>query len=151
MAIRLETAARTGIDNHQEAELSAFHLNWARDIGRQHPAAKPRTEPSAKYNCHGLTFASRRTSIEKASGIRTILLDDAYAEVPIAEAMPGDIVIYSSDTGDLNHSGIVVECGQHILVPIVCSKWGSAGEFVHGLKDCPNLYGPNVTFYRCRR
>lgn len=151
MSIRLETSARTGIDNHQETELSAFHLNWSRDIGRQHPAAKPRTAPSAKYNCHGLTFASRRTSIEKSAGIRAILSDDTYEEVALKDVLPGDIVIYRSETGDLNHSGVVVECGNHLVVPIVCSKWGSAGEFVHGLNDRPSLYGPQFVFYRCRR
>src|SRR5262245_13590387 len=143
MAIRLETSARSGIANFQTTQISAFHLNWSKDIAKQHPQARPRTPPSPTYNCHGLTFASRRTSIERSAGIRTILLDDQYHEIPMTDVLPGDIVLYRSQEGDLNHSGVVVEYGAHVLVPVICSKWGSAGEFVHGLNDCPGLYGPH--------
>jgi hypothetical protein len=149
MAIRLETSKRTGITNHQDHEISAFNLNWNKSIGRRHPNARRRTSQSALYNCHGFTFASRRTRIETSREIQTILADDAYQEVLLADVLPGDVVIYYSERGDPNHSGIVVETGG--LVPWVCSKWGTAGEFVHALQDCPrDLYGPMHRFYRCR-
>src|SRR5229473_533486 len=148
MAIRLETSKRTGIDNHQDHEISAFHLNWARRIGRDHPQARPRTDLSALYNCHGLTFASRRTRIEKSREVQRILEDDDYQEIAMPDVLPGDVVIYYSDGGDPNHSGIVVEVSPDLLAPIVCSKWGNADEFVHALRDCPNFYGPNHRFLR---
>lgn len=151
MAIRLETSRRTGIDNHQDSELSAYHVNWARDLAARYPRAQPRTEQSPCYNCHGLTFASRRTRIEKSSGIQRILMDDDYHEILMKDVLPGDIVIYYSETGDPNHSGVVVEFRPPLLVPIICSKWSNAGEFIHGLRDCPTIYGPEIRFYRCMR
>lgn len=152
MAIRLETAKRSGITNHQDTELSSFHLNWAKDIGKSHPNAKPRTGPSAQYNCHGLTFASRRTRIELTAGLQLILKEDSYKEIhDMKNVLPGDVVIYCSDRGDMNHSGIIVEAGNSLIVPIVCSKWGNAGEFIHALGDCPVLYGPLHRFFRCNR
>src|SRR2546429_4975443 len=123
MAIRLETSKRNGIPNHQDSELSAFHLNWSREIGKDYPRARSRTSPSAGYNCHGLIFASRRTRIEESSGIQTILKDDDYKEVALKDVLPGDIVIYYSDSSDPNHSGIVLESGGDLIVPIICSKW----------------------------
>jgi hypothetical protein len=150
MGIRLETSKRNGIDNHQDTELSAFHLNWARQIGKSHPLAQPRTAPSAVYNCHGLVFASSRTRIEASAGIRKILDDDKYEEVPLKDVLPGDVVIYYSDTGDPNHSGVVVQFGNGLVVPVIYSKWGNAGEFVHALRECPPMYGPQVHFFRCR-
>lgn len=151
MAIKLETSKRTGIPNHQDKEISHFHLNWSKQIGKKHPNAKQRTEPSAVYNCHGMTFASRRTRIEKSTAIQTILQDDVYKEITMKDVLPGDIVIYYSDAGDPSHSGIVVEANMNLIVPIICSKWGNAGEFIHGLLDCPSIYGTNHKFFRCVR
>lgn len=151
MAIRLETSKKTGIPNHQDTEISTFHLNWAKQIGDKHRSAKQRTKPSAVYNCHGLTFACRRTRIERSAAIQTILNDDAYEEVKLTDVLPGDIVIYYSDAGDPNHSGMVVEVGGQLILPIICSKWGNAGEFIHSLRDCPSMYGPIYRFFRCTR
>ena len=147
--IRLETSKRTGIDNHQDRQVSAFDVNWARDIPKLHSRAVPRTGVSASYNCHGLTFASRRTHIIDWGEIQKILRDDNYKEVELKDVKPGDIVVYLRD-GDANHSGMVVEHTPNLTVlPMVCSKWGAAGEFIHGLMDCPAAYGPDYKFYRC--
>lgn len=148
--ITLETSKRTGIRNYQDHEISAFDLNWSRTLPRLFPRAVARTDSSPSYNCHGLTFASRRTKILEWSELQKILRDDAYVEIEMTDVMPGDIVIYL-DQGDANHSGIVVEyrAGQTVL-PIICSKWGSAGEFIHALRDCPSAYGPDIKFYRCK-
>ena len=147
--IRLETSLGQGIDNHQGDTLSAFHLNWSKTIGKSYPLATKRTDVSPRYNCHGLTFANHRTRIEKRSGIERILADDGYKEVDIKSLLAGDIVIYFSDEGDPNHSGIVVDGSS--LAPVICSKWGCAGEFIHTLRYCPPIYGPQVKFFRCER
>ena len=52
----------------------------------------------------------------------------------LEQVIAGDIVVYYSEQGDPNHSGIVVETGGGLLVPIICSKWSNAGEYVHGLR-----------------
>lgn len=151
MTIRLETSKNTGIKNFQDKEISAFERNWAKDLPKQFPQAKARTAPSALYNCHGLTFASRRTKIISRNELGKILTDDRYEELEITEVQPGDIVVYFSETGDAAHSGIVVEYHPPTtLLPIICSKWGKAGEFIHALLDCPEIYGRNYKFYRCR-
>jgi hypothetical protein len=149
MAIRLETSKRTGINNYQGTDISSIHLNWAKDLRKTFPQAIPRTSPSPLYNCHGLTFASRRTRIEKSIDVQTILSDDNYKEMEMKDVLPGDIVLYYSDNGDPSHSGVVVEYKTPLLVPIIYSKWGNAGEFIHPLRHCPDLYGVNYKFYRC--
>lgn len=151
MAIRLETSKKRGIENEQDAGFEWFHLNWARRIVDRYPHACSRTGPSTAYNCHGMSFASRRTSVTKSNAVQMILEDDDYREVNLEDVLPGDFVLYYSEAGEPNHSGVVVEVGGNILVPIVCSKWGKAGEFIHGLRDCPPLYGPEYRFYRCER
>ena len=148
--IRLETSQRTGIENWQGTEISSFNLNWARRLPKEFPQVKSRTDASPLYNCHGMTFASRRTGIESYQSLKKILTDDKYSEISIKEALPGDVVVYYSEQGDANHSGIIVENRPPLYVPTICSKWGNAGEFIHSLAVCPTLYGPNYKFYRCR-
>ncbi len=150
--IRLETSQGTGIDNHQDAELTHQVLALHKQLKIDHPNAQPRCEASVAYNCHGLTFASRRTWVFQPVDIATILNEDEYTEIPdIHDVLPGDIVIYVSEKGDPNHSGIVVGSGPTLIVPHVCSKWAFCGEFLHSLHDCPPIYGPIKKFYRCMR
>jgi hypothetical protein len=65
--------------------------------------------------------------------------------------LPGDLAIYFSEAGDPNHSGVVVEGAGSLIEIRICSKWAYAGEFVHGPRDCPEDYGPQLrlpTLYR---
>lgn len=150
--IRLETCKKRRIENHQDAELTQMLVKWHKDLCAEYQPAYARTEASASYNCHGLTFASRRTWVYKSSSIDAILKDDDYREIiDIRKVLPGDVVVYYSDTGDLNHSGVVVEIREGLAQPLVFSKWAHAGEFVHALRNCPTIYGPNTRFFRCDR
>jgi hypothetical protein len=94
MMIRHETSAATGIDNEQRTDISVYDRNLAERFARKHPWAKPRTTPSAMYNCHGMTFASRRTRITDVAGISRILGDDKWIEIAPKEVLPSDIVVY---------------------------------------------------------
>ena len=147
--IRLETSVRTGIDNNQLYEVPPQERIKDTLVRKRHRYAIPRTEMSVLYNCHGLTFASHRTRILEAQDVQRILQDDKWQPVPPNDLLPGDIVVYYGEDGDANHSGIVVQLDP-MNVPIICSKWGFSGEFVHKLNDVPNLYGPITKFYRCR-
>lgn len=148
--IRLETSKRTGIDNLQFFEISDFERNWAAEIPKLY-RVQQRTDMSPLYNCHGLTFACRRTRVTDTGGIARILSDDKWAEIEMRDLLPGDIVVYYSDEGEANHSGIVVSRDEALGIPTICSKWGSAGEFIHLLTEYPRtLYGPHQKFYRCR-
>jgi len=101
------------------------------------------TAPSRKYNCHGLTFAGRRTWIWNASEVTKILNDDEYELVVLGDVLPGDIVVYIHN-GDIEHSGIVIEGG---FVPMILSKWGSAHEVIHRVNDCP-YDAMQISYYR---
>ena len=150
MAIRLETSKARAIDNHHDSDISSAHLHWCKSLGKRHPGAKQRTSPSPRFNCHGLTFAARRTKVLDRRNIERILKDDEYEEVGYNDLLPGDVVLYFGEDGDPNHSGIVVEIPEQIRVPKICSKWGVAGEYIHSLNDVPELYGPIHKFYRCK-
>jgi hypothetical protein len=151
MTIRLETSKRTGIRNVQGSDISAFHRRLYSEIHKSYSLAKARTDMSAVYNCHGLTFASRRTRIEDTQDILKILQDDRWEKIDnIKDVLPGDIVVYFSQEGEANHSGIIVGYEETLHLPIVCSKWNVGSEYVHSLAYCPEIYGPDKRFYRCR-
>jgi hypothetical protein len=62
-------------------------------------------------------------------------LEDDYEEVQFPNVIAGDIVIYVSRFGEIEHSGVVVaveQFGARIL-----SKWGGCQEFIHMIGDCP--------------
>jgi hypothetical protein len=98
--------------------------------------------PSIMYNCHGLTFAARRSNISDSQQVRDILRDDGYKEVVSnANVLAGDIVIYEHE-GDISHSGIVVQVdpasgGGLFPVIYVLSKWGHAHEVIHEVRYSP--------------
>lgn len=149
MSIRIETSRRRGIDNHQDAEILEGQMMWFKTLPKMHPNAIPRTKPSALFNCHGLTFASRRSKILDWRNIQRIIEDDCWKEVTLNDVLPGDIVVYFDDEGDANHSGVVVQYSKDIFTPLIVSKWGYGPEFVHKLSDVPKMYGPITKFYRC--
>lgn len=143
-----------------QSQIENFHLSDAPSNGereqaeawkRRHDRAVHRPTPVCyTYNCHGLTFAARRTEIWSSSQVRKILSEDDYDMIGcINEVLPGDIVIYIDEHGDICHSGIVIENAADLLVrnPKILSKWGCAHEVIHFVKDCPYNQS-NVEYYR---
>lgn len=63
------------------------------------------------YNCYGMIFASRRTSIfddEHDTAINRILDDDGYRKLPETDARVGDIVLYRDvETQAVFHVAVV--------------------------------------------
>ncbi len=122
------------------------------ELRARYRSATFRTSLIPVYNCHGMTFASRRTAIDETEAVRTIINEDAYDELPVGEVLPGDIIVYFSPEGDVEHSGIVAQVVRgpgEVLTPLVYSKWGKGSEVLHAWGDCP--YVPNVRYYRIRR
>lgn len=153
--LNLHTRCERQIENEINREaIRAGDRLQSEGIKRERPKATHRpSPPSRKYNCHGLTFASRRTVISQPSEIAKILADDDYQKVGEESVLAGDIVIYYRD-GDVEHSGIVVSFdvlrgigGGQVRVPVILSKWGMAHEVVHQLADCP-YSAANVAYYR---
>jgi len=145
--IKLDTRCENQVENEIDRRaVRAGDEGLSHDYRVAYPKGKHRpTAPTRKYNCHGLTFGSRRTWISKASEIVKVLKDDDYQPVTLDELMPGDVVVYFQN-GDAEHSGIVVETG---FVPIVLSKWGPAHEVIHLVNDCP-YDSMEIKYYRIR-
>ncbi len=102
--------------------------------------------PTAKYNCHGLTFASRRAKIIDSQEVIKVLKDDDYEVVPPDSVTAGDIVLYYKN-GDIEHSGIVIRIEQPSKVPVILSKWGFLPEAIHHVNVGPYA-GYSITYYR---
>ncbi len=121
-----------------------------------HSGAILRRPPSGQYNCFGLTFADRRTGISGSdthSIVASILEDDGYRRISLAQAISGDLVIYFKGK-EFWHAGLIVEVESNELMPgrrlaTVISKWGDAGEYTH-----PTTVGPyadeEVTYWTDR-
>jgi hypothetical protein len=148
-SLRLDTRAANPIENYfDRSPPFQGSFDRCRDWKLRFPEVLHRsTEPTAMYNCHGLTFASRRTGITRPGQIRTILKDDEYQPVKNKDLEIGDIAIYVDQSGDIFHSGIIVRLQElhGIKVPWVLSKWGDGHEAVHKLRDCP--YDPSIIEY----
>lgn len=147
--IVVQTRLKRAIANQQKSITSWDRAQFA-DLERQYPGARERCQATGLFNCHGLTFASRRTCIADAQDVRTILSDDNYVEIRQADTLPGDVVIYEGERGDVEHSGIVVEPGDATFgIPRVVSKWGAYKELIHSANNCPYNYA-GARYYRIR-
>lgn len=127
-------------NNQVNTKLSAWDMKQAEEYYTKYNFATFRTNPCGFYNCHGLTFASRRTRIYESQDIMRILVEDNYKEISIENVLAGDIVVYYNN-GDPTHSGNVVEVPisgekRHSNIKVL-SKWGHGQEVVHTALDCP--------------
>lgn len=152
---RINLATRLNVDIDNEINWEPVTLRDIRlfeDARRRHPNAVPRnTKVTYTYNCHGLTFASRRTQVSVSNEVAQVLAMDDYLPVRLTDVAVGDIVIYrAQETGEIEHSGIVVDPGRGgnlIQIPLILSKWGSGKEMIHKSNDCP--YVPaTIEYYR---
>jgi len=151
--LALHTRCRTDIPNRMTRGApidGAYKLE--RDHSAAYPKARPRNVgPCETYNCHGLTFAARRTMIASAD-VPMILEEDDYFEIQKKDVLAGDVAVYYS-TGlrgaareDAEHSGIVI--GRCALGEIVIiSKWGPGDERIHPIGESPYDSG-DVRYYR---
>lgn len=146
--ITVQTRVGNDIPNSQSHEYSRFEERQYSGIESTHPNAEYRTPPNPIYNCHGLTFASKRTGIYESFVLQSVLDEDGYTEVEREQVLPGDIILYVGERGDIEHSGIVVsKPDKHLMIPKVVSKWGKYKEVVHWANDCPYSFA-NPKYYR---
>jgi hypothetical protein len=111
--------------------------NWQRGEYPEGLLLWVRKEPNGVYNCHGLTFLSRRAFLLDELAVKLILADDEYYEVGLEQVQTGDVILYY-DRGELQHSGLVVFIPEDeaVKTPWVLSKWGHAGEYLHRYHYC---------------
>ena len=88
-----------------------------------------------------MTFANRRTAITDGATLRQLLQEDEYEVAK--DPSPGDAILYLSATGEIIHSGIIIQ--KQELGIRVLSKWGAAHEVIHLPADCP--YQAATTHY----
>ena len=118
-----------------------------------HPSAQLRSL-TGTYNCFGMAFANRRTCIEPIH-VQMILDDDGYKEISPQDVMPGDIVIYRDNRGEVSHVAVVVlhepDVANAKWKTTVLSQWGAQGEYVHDHLDVHQMLGTPDKFYSERR
>ncbi len=146
--LALETRRRSTVDNMMDREKTPDGCQLAIEAckSRFNGAMHRPVGPSGIYNCHGLTFGSRRTAVsDDPSEILKIIKEDDYVEIGYREVLAGDIALYFK-LGDVEHSGVVVEKTETGR-PRILSKWGKLHEAVHLVEECP--YDPSdVKYFR---
>ncbi len=145
-----QTRKKKRIPNYQGCTLSTMYKRQLHLlITRKYRNARFRSAPTNVYNCHGLVFASRRTGIHKPEVVKKIIDEDEYKLIRNPEYVkPGDIILYHSASGDIEHSGIIIEMPKTPpWVPLIWSKWGMYGEAVHRANHCEYNFA-NVMYYR---
>ena len=148
-SIRLDTAQGTAIENYQISEISNFEQSQFAVYDKWQEGRVLRAGPTGQYNCHGLSFATRRTGIYDRTEVEKILHEDGYREIHPSKALPGDVILYLAEDGDAEHSGLVVSAPDKLMlgVPQVISKWGKYSEFIHWANQCPYSFA-NSKYYR---
>ena len=151
--LALDTAAATHIRNEQGHLIPARVLAEIPGLERTYQSViLKRTPPTAVYNCHGLAFASRRTWITHTAVVQLILKEDRYEEIHRDRVMPGDLILYYDELGEIEHSGIVLTApaDSPLGVPKVYSKWAMYAEVIHPANRCPYAFA-NARYFRVRQ
>lgn len=153
-SIPLVTSSRRRIDNVQRQQRPPEAMQAAAQMFmREHKSLQTRSLSSV-YNCVGLVFASRRTSVDIAL-LWMIFEDDGYRSIPESAVVPGDLVVYKDDAGRVTHVGIVIEHARDVLsatfVTKVVSQWGWDGEYIHDVKDVHYSLGSPREFWSERK
>ena len=156
--IALDSRKREHIDNEQCFCFTLKDKKECEEYKIKYPEVMfVRNEPTPIYNCHGLTFGGRRTTIWQREAVKQILDEDNYNEISRSEVKPGDVMMYiEPESGDYVHSGVVVHEIQAILGAndsgrqlVIVSKWGKYKEVMHTETYCP--YSPvGAKFYRVK-
>lgn len=150
-SIVLQTRLGNPIENRQFDTIPLFEQTNFSILEARYSNVEFRTEPSPIYNCHGFTFAAKRTGIEETQELLKILQEDNYKEIPLNQVLPGDIILYFAYDGDIEHSGIVISKPEEPFnLPKVISKWGSFKEAIHYANMCPYNFS-NAKYFRILR
>ncbi len=143
-SIVLQTRAGRNVDNCQSSEPEGKIHSDYKQLRSEHFQWKNRKPACGIYNCFGLVWANRRTSIYDETEISKILTDDGYRRLENELYLwLGDIVLYLLPTGRMRytlHASIVLqlETVGGATIPLVLSKWSDVfGEDIHALRDLP--------------
>lgn len=119
------------------------------ELVRNRPALQIRSVSPFPYNCVGMLFASRRKWIE-IDYIYELFEGDGYRNIPNHNAIIGDIVVYKRDN-EATHVAMIIYIDRAIRGNIlVISKWGKDAEFIHPIKQVPELFGKPIEYWTDR-
>jgi hypothetical protein len=108
--------------------------------------------PTGRFNCHGLVFGARRTTINGVfpQDVDDLLRRDKFTQIDERSSQVGDVVVYRSMGGQIDHTGFVVQVDAVGRQPVhwVWSKWGSLGEYRHRVRNCPYAKDCMVEYWR---
>lgn len=125
-------------------ELEVFYRQTEGRLAAAARFAMFKSEAQSHMNCHGWVFTGEH--IIKGEDVPKILEGNSYQVV--ATPALNDLIIYKDALGAIVHTGVV--CGfLGDDQPLVESKWGVAGTYVHLAKEQP--YSPTYSFYRSPR
>ena len=148
----LATRKGTLIKNERRAEAPPDQILAAIRLWREErPLARLRSATRG-YDCMGLVFASRRTSVA-TDQFSMILREDEYRLVREPDQPDvGDVVVYER-RNRVEHVGLVAEVikGPFSVTINVVSKWGQDPEYVHPIDHVPSWYGQATSFWTDRR
>lgn len=153
-ALQHVTRKRRWIHNEVAPELPPVQMREAIRIARQAGPDVRLRSAASRYNCMGMLFASRRTSIDTDLW-PLIQVDDEYRQLTPSEVpQPGDVIVYRRD-GNLSHLGLVLEVKTNLsdasVSATVLSQWGYSGEYVHPEGQVPTLHGVPREYWTDRR
>jgi len=148
-SIIVQTKKGSNISNTQSGFLTNLDKGSFEDLQKKFPNIIIRGKPNPLCNCHGFTFASKRTAIFESEELWKIIDDDDYEIIEDKkDVLPGDVILYFSDNGDIEHSGIVISKPDPTLgIPQILSKWGKYSEIIHSAYNCP-YDKSNIQYYR---
>lgn len=139
--IAMETSRNKPIKNAQHTILCKQEVETELREGKKYNS-EFQGEATKIYNCHGLTFACRRSGIFDDDAIQQIL-NDEYIEIKERDRVNvGDVVLYIHTTEKyFLHSGIVVEAKKPEPLSMkqikVISKTRAYKEIVHNVQEHP--------------
>lgn len=154
-ALRLDTRRKRHIDNEMHLEKPRQGmLDVAAEIESAHPGTQL-VSASAVYNCFGLAFGSRRTSITDGEQVRKALDDDGFRRLAWDYLLwdVGDIVLYRTDREEISHVAVVLAMTPRLTGEMdvrVISAWGESGEYVHWMNPNNALLGEPYAVYSQR-
>lgn len=84
-----------------------------------------------------------------------ILDEDGFQETNPQSVVPGDIVVYRDNVGDISHVAVVVSHQPDVAAArwktTVLSQWGADGEYIHDYEDVHQTLGRPDKFYSEKR
>jgi len=152
--LKISTKKGRQIPNQRKLPRPPVAMCAARDLHLTGYPLRRCRSLSSDYNCAGMVFANRRTTIDSLD-TGMILEDDEYRNIHSRDQVEvGDVVVYKDDRGEVSHVGLVSNIGVDIRTAQieinVLSQFGADGEYIHPISDVEHVFGSRIEFWSDR-